>query len=245
MARYRDLATTFHPDRSSRFAPRDADGRTQLDIIFDALTTAFAVLTRPAFRELYDRELARRERERAVRVTAPLAPRVPSSPLVSAPIPTPPGSPAVTTKPLVARPAPQPQESFDTKPLDAADWFRRGEAYVLIEDHTRAVHAFEQCAELAPDKAKVLLALGTSLAKLEGHARRAEEILVRTVQLAPFSVPAYVALAHLYIETARQDDARAQLKRALAIKVDDADALAALAALDGSAAAAVKQSFGS
>ncbi len=265
IAQYRDLAMYFHPDRNARFAPRDDDGNSVLDVIFDALTTSFAVLTKPKFREVYDHELARERRDRAVPVAPELLVHTPSGslpeppiapepepyptprvaipiPMIHVPTPMPPSLEDILTNgtgepPIqpAAEPAePSPAAAFNTSPLSASDWFRRGEEYAAASDYGRAVSAFERASQLAPENVKVQFSLARALGRVTGQNSRAEAILTKLIAGAPFMVPAYVELANLYARYGRTDDARAQLERALAINGNDGTALAALADLNRS-----------
>jgi len=129
--------------------------------------------------------------------------------------------------------------------LTAVDWFRRGEEFEAAGDHSRASEAYERCAEIGPDRAKVFLALGRSLARVGDSADRAEDMLLKAVNLSPFSLPCYLALGDLYARLGRHEEARTQFKRALTIRTDDPEATAALAALERPGPSLIRRFFGS
>ena len=83
--RYESLAREFHPDRYRFLAPAGINVEGQLDTIFDAMTTAFIVLTNPKYREIYDRQLAEQRSAGAVRVPAPTVAPKPAPPRVAPP----------------------------------------------------------------------------------------------------------------------------------------------------------------
>jgi tetratricopeptide (TPR) repeat protein len=234
VAQYRELARTFHPDRYRHFAPNHVDMDARLDAIFNAMTTAYSVLTNPVHRDLYDRELARLEHGRAHRVAAVTNPagRIGPIPLRSITMPITVGE----TEPAahVEEPAPTPVPSLEqtvTGSLSAVDLFKHGQQFAARGDHLRAVAAYERAVKLAPDNVWLCIALGTSLSHLPGRNRQAEESLVKAVALAPFTIRPYVALAQLYRRFGRYDEARAQIKHALALKPEDVAAREELAEL--------------
>jgi tetratricopeptide (TPR) repeat protein len=240
VAQYRELARTFHPDRYRHFAPNHVDMDTRLDAIFSAMTTAYSVLTNPIHRDHYDRELSRLEHGRGLRVAEVTNPggRTGPIPLRAIPMPVsdeeappaPPATPRVNdVPPPVAAPS---LEQTVTGSLSAVDLFKHGQQFAARGDHTRAVAAYERAARLAPDNVWLCIALGTSLGYLPGRGRQAEDSLLKAVALAPFTIRPYVALAQLYRRAGRFDEARAQIKHALALKPDDKPAREELAELD-------------
>jgi tetratricopeptide (TPR) repeat protein len=238
---YRELARTFHPDRYRHFAPNHIDMDSRLDAIFGAMTTAYSVLTNPLHRNLYDRELARLEQKRAVRVTGPLPDRAQTGAIplrtVSVPIPSlpvEPPKPVEAPKPVEVpspSPAPAAERGFSGS-LSAVDLFKHGQNFAAAGDHARAVQAFERAVQLAPDNVWLSIALGSSLAFIPGMAHRAEATLRKAITLAPFASRPYVALAQLYRRVGRFDDARVQIQQAFDIKPGDKLVLDEVAELD-------------
>lgn len=82
---YESLAREFHPDRYRFLAPAGINVEGQLDSIFDAMTTAFVVLTNPKYREIYDRQLFDQRATEGVRVPTPAASPRPAPPRPSPP----------------------------------------------------------------------------------------------------------------------------------------------------------------
>jgi len=95
-ASYRELAKTFHPDRHAQLAAFDADIKSRLEVIFTALTHAYAALGNAKDREAYDAKLHKTDQASAVRAPAP-SPVIPT-PKPPAPKPPPPLPPPAEPK---------------------------------------------------------------------------------------------------------------------------------------------------
>lgn len=236
--RYRELTREFHPDRYRHFSPNHVDVDKRLDKIFEALTTAHTVLSNPKHREIYDRDLAKREQRTAIRVAAPsivrpiqipvfVPPPEQARPPHNAPPPPPRNASPSEPGPARERQAPSSQTAspranssvrFPTMSLSADDWFERGKGFTAAGDHARASQAYERAVKLAPDNVHFVIAYGLALAKLPTQVARAEETLRSAIKLQPFSIKPLVALARFYRETGRFDEARTVLSQAEALK---------------------------
>jgi tetratricopeptide (TPR) repeat protein len=113
---YRELAKTFHPDRHAQLAAFDANIKSRLSTIFDALTKAYTTLANAGEREAYDRKLAEREQQYARR-----APEI-TPPQSAAPRPRParrPAEPERSAAPKAEQGAPRPSTLRATPPRAA------------------------------------------------------------------------------------------------------------------------------
>jgi Flp pilus assembly protein TadD len=115
----------------------------------------------------------------------------------------------------------------------ASDWFTRGNQFAASGDYQRAALAYERGLSVAPDNPALHLALGRALAHLPSKRGRAEEVLRKAVELAPFSSRPYTELGLLYQAAGRKDVARKFLEKALSIKPNDILARKTLDELDG------------
>lgn len=235
-AQYESMARDFHPDRYRFLAPAGVNLEGQLDTIFDAMTTAFVVLTNPRYREIYDRQLVDQRSNEAVRVVptpvpragAPKAPPSRPAPVVHEPpgkafVPNPLPNTARTETPRRPAPTPaaSPSASLPTGQLSPSELVERGVAWAASGDHERAVKALERAILVSPENPRLHMALGHSLVRIPSQRRRAEHVLMQCIEMSPFAVQPIVDLATLYLETGRTDDAKAMLKRAVAIKPND------------------------
>jgi len=233
-SQYEALARDFHPDRYRFLAPAGINVEGQLDTIFDAMTTAFVVLTNSRYREIYDRQLLDQRRSVAVNVepvrppARPLSPMPPPPPSQAKPSATasanPVPAPGATPRPVApARPAPpaQPPAALPTGQLSPAELIEKGIAWAAAGDHDRAVKALERAILVSPENPRLHLALGHSLARIPSQRRRAEHVLEQCIAMSPFAVQPIVDLANLYLELDRFEDAKVQLKRAIGLKPND------------------------
>jgi O-antigen ligase/cytochrome c-type biogenesis protein CcmH/NrfG len=103
----------------------------------------------------------------------------------------------------------------------------------LVPDHIEeARRAVGELLVHDPDNAQLLLLVGHA-ARLGGDVRSAEAAWARAEDLAPRSAAPAAALALLYLENDRKDDAAAAADRALAREADDAAALEVRRRVDG------------
>lgn len=241
---YETMAREFHPDRYRFLAPAGINVEGQLDTIFDAMTTAFVVLTNPRYREIYDRQLVGQRSNEAIHVVVPTpvpprpaqrpspprpGPNVPRATQPERSSPSPPHSsrvqPAAASRPVPAdppSPAPAaPSVSVPTGQLSASELIEHGVAWAASGDHERAVKALERAIILSPDNPRLFMALGHSLVRIPSQRRRAEHVLMQCIEMSPFAAQPLVDMANLYLETGRNDEAKAMLKRVLAIKPND------------------------
>lgn len=244
---YEALAREFHPDRYRFLAPAGINVEGQLDSIFDAMTTAYVVLTNARYREIYDRQLADQRSADAVRVPKPARVKIPDPvrPANRPPVPEPVAAKATSAESPASRPEPvplrppkspasnvpppapprppaaSPSINVPTAQLSTSDLVERGVMWAASGDHERAVKALERAILLTPENPRLHLALGHSLSRIPSQRRRAEHILTQCTSMSPFSVQPLVDLATLYLEMDRINDAKSMLKRAIGLKPND------------------------
>jgi tetratricopeptide (TPR) repeat protein len=108
-----------------------------------------------------------------------------------------------------------------------------GRALARVNDHPRAIVAFEQALDAEGESASLLTELGAAY-QAGGKLQAAEESLRRALELDEFAIGGRVLLGRLLIAGGRIDDAASELRAALDFLPSHGDAAFALADLERS-----------
>lgn len=211
-AAYFRQARRFHPDHHD---PALNDLRDKLEAIFIRVGQAYDVLKNVHSRRAYEARL----------------PRVPT-PLPAAPAATPTPAPATSAAPAPAasnRPATPPPSVAAI--VEAS--LRKAEEHMVGQRYWDAIQILEGALPRAEGRAlqrgRVMLA--RALLKNPHWVRRAEETLLLAVRDEPPMVDAYVLLGRLYKERNLRARAVSMYRKAVELKPDQEEALAALTEL--------------
>ena len=107
----------------------------------------------------------------------------------------------------------------------------RAQFAAAAEDWRAAADESREAMRLAPDDEEAVIAAARNLHRLPDRKAEALAILERHLQRQPMSIEARYAYARLLLADQRNDDARAQLERALAQRPDSPAVLLTLAQL--------------
>jgi cytochrome c-type biogenesis protein CcmH len=125
------------------------------------------------------------------------------------------------------------EEKLKKDPENVEGWFILGRSYMSQNRYSDAIRALEETYKRAPDNANVLVSLADALAMSSGGriTGRAEELLLRSVELDPGSATALWLLGMARQEQARYTEAIGYWQRAIPLLRDDANAVAQLGAM--------------
>jgi curved DNA-binding protein CbpA len=180
---YFRLAKAYHPDRHHE--PGMEALNEVLEVLFDRLTDAYGVLSRPQSRRQYDESRA---------------PQRPPTPTVE----TEPGS--------LKQPE---QQSAQQPFGQAAEQCKRGEAALLAGNIKDAINCLESASQQDSANAHYHALLGQAMTSAPDRRKEAEAELKRAIELDSSNADYYVILGLLYLKRKSMGKALAQFEEAL------------------------------
>jgi curved DNA-binding protein CbpA len=188
---YFRLAKAYHPDRHHE--PGMEALNEALEMLFDRLTEAYGVLSRPQSRRLYDESRApQRPPARKVEV-----------------------EPDSLQQPL-QQPAQQSSHQPAQQPSgEAAEQCKRGEAALLAGNIKDAIKCLESAVRQDGSNAHYHALLGQAMTSVPERRKEAEAELKRAIELDSSNADYYVILGLLYLKRKSMGKALAQFEEAL------------------------------
>ncbi len=113
----------------------------------------------------------------------------------------------------------------------AAVLFRQGRISLSKGNFEKAVEQLKECVWLRPEKAKYRHYLGLAQLEMPQLRKKAEEHLLKAIQLDSMSMDSYLALAKLYIKVRLPRKAEMQLQKLISLDPDNVEASQLLAEL--------------
>jgi curved DNA-binding protein CbpA len=192
---YFRLAKAYHPDR--HYEPGMETLNEALEVLFDRLTEAYGVLSRPQSRRQYD-ESQEQQHHVPAKVEAEPGPlqqsvQQPAQPSVQQPVIQAAGQPAG----------------------QAAEQCKRGEAALLAGNIKDAVKCLESAVRQDGSNAHYHALLGQAMTSLPERRKEAEAELKRAIELDLSNADYYVILGLLYLKRKSMGKALAQFEEAL------------------------------
>ncbi len=102
--------------------------------------------------------------------------------------------------------------------------FREGRACLARGDFEKAIEHLKNCVWLSPENARYHRYLGIAQSESPKHRKSAEQHLVKSSELEPFSIESRLALAKLYLKVSLPRKAEMQLREVLSLDPENREA---------------------